>query len=171
MGVVVMTDKKQKDFTTQWIFAYYEDGMAVSKIAHAVKLTEQQVYVRMRQHPETYEDIKKVREKMYRTRIRRIRGLSDTITEGYLDRISDKIIACHSDEELDTLYEQIDINTVQKIGKTSSDRVQVAEGKATSIVGTPDGLPFQVLVTRLPEGKTPDDFTDEELEELPTEER
>ena len=166
-----MTDKKQKDFTTHWIFDLYEDGMAVSLIANEVKLTEQRVYEKMRQHPETYEDIKQVREKMYRTRIRRIRGLSDKITEGYLDRISDKIIACQSDEELDKLYEQIDINTVQKIGKTSSDRVQVAEGKATSIVGTPDGLPFQVLVTRLPEGKTPDDFTDEQLEELPTEER
>ncbi len=167
----VMADKKQKDFTTHWIFDLYEDGMAVSLIAHEVKLTEQRVYEKMRQHPDCYEDIKQVREKMYRTRIRRIRGLSDKITEGYLDRISDKIIACHSDEELDKLYEQIDINIVQKIGKTSSDRVQVAEGKATSIVGTPDGLPFQVLVTRLPEGKTPDDFTDEELEELPTEER
>ena len=98
-----MSDKKQKDFTTHWIFAYYEDGMAVSKIAHEVKLSEQQVYVRMRQHPETYEDIKKVREKMYRTRIRRIRGLSDTITEGYLDRMSDKITQTNSDEELDEL--------------------------------------------------------------------
>ena len=95
----------------------------------------------------------------------RVRGLSDTITEGYLNRISDKIIACHSDEELDKLYEQIDINTVQKIGKTSSDRVQVAEGKATSIIGTDNNLPFKVIVTRLPEGKTPDDFTDEEIEE------
>ena len=160
-----MSDKKQKDFTTHWIFAYYEDGMAVSKIAHEVKLTEQQVYVRMRQHPETYEDIKKIREKMYRTRIRRIRGLSDTITEGYLDRISDKIIACHSDEELDKLYEQIDIHNVQKIGKSYADRVQVAEGKATSIIGTDNNLPFKVIVTRLPEGKTPDDFTDEEIEE------
>ena len=163
--------KKKKDFTTQWIFAQYETGMAVSLIAHEGGLTEQRVYERMRQHPETYEDIKQIREKMYRTRIRRIRGLSDTITEGYLDRISDKIIACHSDEELDKLYEQIDMNTVQRIGKTASDRVQVAEGKATSIVGTPDGLPFQVLVTRLPEGKTPNDFTDSELEDLPVEER
>jgi hypothetical protein len=170
MGVV-MTDKKQQDFTTQWIFDLYESGMAVSLIANEVHLTEQQVYVRMRQHPDTYEDIKQVREKMYRTRIRRIRGLSDTITEGYLDRISDKIIACHSDEELDKLYEQIDINNVQRIGKSYADRVQLAEGKATANIGTPDGLPFQVLVTRLPEGKTPDDFTDEELEQLPTEER
>ena len=164
-----MMDKKQQDFTTQWIFSYYEDGMAVSAIAHEVKLTEQQVYVRMRQHPETYEDIKQVREKMYRTRIRRIRGLSDKITEGYLDRMSDKIIQTNSDEELDKIYEQID--KVQRINKNYSDRVQVIEGKATSIVGTPDGLPFQVLVTRLPEGKTPDDFTNEQLEQLPTEER
>ena len=47
-----MADKKQKDFTTHWIFAYYEDGMAVSKIAHEVKLTEQRVYEKMRRHPE-----------------------------------------------------------------------------------------------------------------------
>ena len=170
MGVV-MSDTKKQDFTTQWIFAQYETGMAVSLIAHEVGLTEQRVYERMRQHPETYEDIKQVREKMYRTRIRRIRGLSDTITEGYLDRISEKIIACHSDEELDKLYEQIDINNLQRIGKNYAERVQLAEGKATANIGTPDGLPFQVLVTRLPEGKTPDDFTDEELEQLPVEER
>ena len=56
--------------------------MAISLIAHKVKLTEQRVYEKMRQNPETYEDIKQVREKMYRTRIRRIRGLSDTPIEG-----------------------------------------------------------------------------------------
>ena len=161
--------EKSQDFTTMWIFSYYEDGMAVSQIAHEVGLTEQRVYERMRRHPETYEDIKQVREKMYRTRIRRIRGLSDKITEGYLDRIADKIVQVTSDEELDEIYKEID--KVQRINKNYADRVQVAEGKATSIVGTPDGLPFQVLVTRLPEGKTPDDFTDEELEQLPAEER
>ncbi|MHC4231595.1 MAG: tyrosine-type recombinase/integrase [Planctomycetota bacterium] len=46
------------DFTTHWIFDLYELGTAVSLIAHKVKLTEQRVYEKMRQHPETYEEVK-----------------------------------------------------------------------------------------------------------------
>ena len=60
------------DFTTHWIFDLYESGMAVSLIAHKVKLTEQRVYEKMRQHPETYEELKQVREELY---CRRVRGL------------------------------------------------------------------------------------------------
>jgi hypothetical protein len=40
------------DFTTHWIFDLYESGIAVSLIAHKVKLTEQPVYEKMRRHPE-----------------------------------------------------------------------------------------------------------------------
>ena len=60
------------DFTTHWIFDLYELGTAVSLIAHKVKLTEQRVYEKMRRNPETYEEVKKVREELYCRRLRRL---------------------------------------------------------------------------------------------------
>jgi hypothetical protein len=52
---------------------------------------------------------------------------------------------------------------VLKIGKLFADRVQLAEGKATANVGNANGLPFKIIVTRLPEGKTPDDLSEQDL--------
>ena len=60
------------DFNTQWIFAQYEAGKAVSEIAAGMKCCESMVYARMR--PKTYEEVKKVREEMYCRRLRRVRG-------------------------------------------------------------------------------------------------
>ena len=63
------------DFNTQWIFAQYEAGKAVSEIAAGMKVRESAVYARMRMRPRTYEEVKKVREEMYCRRLRRVRGL------------------------------------------------------------------------------------------------
>ena len=63
------------DFNTQWIFAQYEAGKAVSEIAAGMKVCESAVYARMRMRPKTYEEVKKVREEMYCRRLRRARGL------------------------------------------------------------------------------------------------
>ena len=49
------------DFNTQWIFAQYEAGKAVSEIAAGMKVCESAVYARMRMRPKTYEEVKKGR--------------------------------------------------------------------------------------------------------------
>jgi hypothetical protein len=74
------------DFNTQWIFAQYEAGKAVSEIAAGMKVCESMVYARMRMRPKTYEEVKKVREEMYCRRLRRVRGLADELALDYLER-------------------------------------------------------------------------------------
>ena len=63
------------DFNTQWIFAQYEAGKAVAEIAAGMKVCESAVYARIRMRPETYEELKQVREELYCPRQRRLRGL------------------------------------------------------------------------------------------------
>ena len=148
-----------KDFPMQWIFAQYELGRPVSEIAAEMKISENRVYAKMRSRPKTYEEIKKAREELYCRRLRRVRGLADSIAMDYLERLYGKIADAETDKEKDELYEKI--GEVLKIGKQFAERVQLAEGKATANIGNANGLPFKIIVTRLPEGKTPDDLTDD----------
>jgi hypothetical protein len=148
-----------KDFPTLWIFAQYEMGRAVSDIAAEIGCSEQRVYAKMRIKPKTYEEIKKAREEMYCRRLRRVRGLADSLALDYLERLHGKIAEAETDEEKDTLYTKID--EVLKIGKQFADRVQLAEGKATANVGNANGLPFKIVVTETYETTTKStDFTD-----------
>jgi hypothetical protein len=148
-----------KDFPTLWIFAQYEMGRAVSEIAAEMGVGEARVYAKMRIKPETYEEIKKAREEMYCRRLRRVRGLADSLALDYLERLHGKIQNAATDEEKDTLYTKID--EVLKIGKQFADRVQLAEGKATANVGNANGLPFKIVVTETYETTTKStDFTD-----------
>ena len=149
------------DFNTQWIFAQYEAGKPVSEIAAGMKVCESAVYARLRMRPKTYEEIKKVREELYCRQLRRARGLADAIALDYLERHYAKRQKAKSDKAIEKIDEQID--KVMKIGKLVADRVQLAEGKATANIGNANGLPFKIIVTRLPEGKTPDDLTDEHV--------
>ena len=73
-----------KDFPMQWIFAQYELGRPVSEIAAEMKISENRVYAKMRSRPKTYEEIKKAREEMYCRRLRRVRGLADSLALDYL---------------------------------------------------------------------------------------
>ena len=134
------------DFNTQWIFAQYEAGKAVSEIAAGMKVCESAVYARMRMRPKTYEEVKKVREEMYCRRLRRVRGLADAIALDYLERQYAKRANAETDAEKEAL--DATIGEVLKIGKQYGDRVQLAEGKATANVGNANGLPFQITVTK-----------------------
>ena len=140
------------DFNTQWIFAQYEAGKAVSEIAAGMKVCESAVYARLRMRPKTYEEVKKVREEMYCRRLRRVRGLADSIAIDYLERLYGKIADAETDEEKDELYEKI--GEVLKIGKQFAERVQLAEGKATANLGNAGGLPFKIVVTETYESST-----------------
>ena len=139
-----------KDFPTLWIFAQYEMGRAVSDIAAEIGCSEQRVYAKMRIKPKTYEEIKKAREELYCRRLRRVRGLADSIAMDYLERLYGKIADAETDTEKDALYEQIE--KVLKIGKQFAERVQLAEGKATANIGNGNGLPFKIVVTETYEG-------------------
>ena len=146
------------DFETQWIFAKYESGKPVSEIAAEMKISMSRVYAKMRVRPKTYEEIKCAREELYCRRLRRVRGMADEVTMGYLERLADKIAEAKTEEEFDALYGQIE--KVLKIGKQYGDRVQLAEGKATANVGTAGGLPFKIVVTKNYEGlRAPADET------------
>ncbi|RKY08943.1 MAG: hypothetical protein DRP56_03375 [Planctomycetota bacterium] len=134
------------DFETQWIFAEYESGRPVSEIAAGMKISVSRVYAKMRVRPKTYEEIKCAREELYCRRLRRVRGMADEVTMGYLERLAEKIAEAKTEEEFDALYGQIE--KVLKIGKQYGDRVQLAEGKATANVGTAGGLPFKIVVTK-----------------------
>jgi hypothetical protein len=152
-------EERIQDFTTLWIFAQYELGRPVSDIAAEIGCSEQRVYAKMRIKPKTYEEIKKAREEMYCRRLRRVRGLADSLALDYLERLHGKIQKADTDEEKDTLYTKID--EVLKIGKQFADRVQLAEGKATANVGNANGLPFKIVVTETYETTTKStDFTD-----------
>ena len=96
------------DFETQWIFAEYESGKPVSEIAAGMKISVSRVYAKMRVKPKTYEEIKCTREEMYCRRLRRVRGMADEVTMGYLERLADKIAEAKTDEEFDALYGQIE---------------------------------------------------------------
>ncbi len=134
------------DFETQWIFAKYESGKPVSEIAAEMKISMSRVYAKMRVRPKTYEEIKCAREELYCRRLRRVRGMADEVTMGYLERLAEKIAEAKTEEEFDALYGQIE--KVLKIGKQYGDRVQLAEGKATANIGNGNGLPFKIVVTK-----------------------
>lgn len=145
------------DFRTQWIFWQYELGRPVSEIAAEMGVSEAQVYAAMRVCPETYEQAKKVREEQSNRRVRRISGMADDIVLSYLEDLQRrKDDPDLSEEERKEVFSEID--RVQRIGKQYAERVLLAEGKATANIGNANGLPFKVIVTRLPEGKTPGDF-------------
>ena len=80
------------DFNTQWIFAQYEAGKAVSEIAAGMKVCESAVYARMRMRPKTYEEVKKVREEMYCRRLRRVRLDEGKATENIGNASGDLLV-------------------------------------------------------------------------------
>ena len=145
-GIIMSQEimEQQCGFMTKWIFVQYELGRSVSDIAAEIGCSEAVVYARMRVRPETYEEVKKVREEMYCRRLRRVRGLADEMVLDYLERLYVKL-AVASDEEKEGLYEKI--GELLKISRQYADRVQLAEGKATANIGNAGGLPFKITVT------------------------
>ena len=129
-------EKPDKEFELDWIYTQYEDGEDVAKIAKILGKSESYVYAQMKQRPKKYEDIKKVLEEKHNRRIRRIRGLADRRIEEFLEEITKQ----QASER---------IETINRISKDSSSRVQLSDGKATENIGV-GGLnrPFNVLITK-----------------------
>ena len=131
-----MTRKEKSNFERMWVFAQYEDGKAVSAIAAEMGRSEGFVYAKMKQKPEKYEDVKKIREEKYNRRICRIRGLSDRHIEEFLEGLDKKQVSER-------------IETINRIAKDYANRVQLAEGKATENIGMAEmNRPFNVLITK-----------------------
>ena len=79
------TEEQNMDYELEWVYARYGNGDAVADIARQLEKSESYVYASMKQLPEKYEDVKKIREEKHDIRIRRIRGLADSITLEYLE--------------------------------------------------------------------------------------
>ena len=95
-----MNRAEKTNFETMWVFAQYEDGKAVSVIAAEMGRSEGFVYAKLKQKPEKYEDVKKIREEKYNRRLCRIRGLGDKLVLQYLEELS-------SDKEKALLVEKM----------------------------------------------------------------
>jgi hypothetical protein len=136
-----------KDFTTLWIFSQYELGRPVSEIAAEMKISESKVYAKMRVKPKTYEEAKKAREEQSDRRVRRISGMADGFVLSYMEGLNKKKDDPDlSDEEKQKVFAEID--RVARIGKQYSERILLAEGKATANAGNAGGLPFRIVVTK-----------------------
>ena len=144
--VAIADEKPDKDFELEWVFTQYEDGEAVAKIAKILGRSESYVYAQMKQRPEKYEDIKKVLEEKHNRRIRRIRGLADRHIEEFL-------------EGLDKQQASEKIETINRISKDTSSRVQLSDGKATENIGL-GGMPFEVTFVKNYEGLPPETAED-----------
>lgn len=154
-----------KDFNQQWIFAEYGLGTPVTEIARRLDRSVSYVYDQMRQKPENYDDVKRLREEQYNLTLRRVRGLADQFTLSYLETLQGRLNNPElSDEQKDTLFEQID--QVAKIARLYSDRISTLEDRAmeASAGAGANRLPFKVIITRLPEGKTPEEVIEQEQE-------
>ena len=87
-------------------------------------------------------------------RIRQISGLADGITQKYVESLSETINDPEAtDEEKAKAFGEMD--KVLRVAKQYSDRVLLAEGKATENLGV-GGMPFNVIITKTYE-QEPDD--------------
>ena len=151
------TETQNKDFELDWIFAQYEDGMSVAAIAKELGKSESYIYAHMKQRPKKYEDVKKIREQIYNRIIRRVRGVADKITLEYVESLSNIITDPDANED-NKAKAFCDMDKVLRIAKQYSDRVLLAEGKATENLGLGGVQPFEVIITKTYEvAEKPDD--------------
>ncbi|MCD6394552.1 MAG: hypothetical protein J7M40_13740 [Planctomycetes bacterium] len=88
--------------------------------------------------------------------IRQISGLADGITQKYVESLSETINDPEASvEEKAKAFGEMD--KVLRVAKQYSDRVLLAEGKATENLGV-GGMPFNVIITKTYEQK-PDDVS------------
>ena len=146
---------ENKNFEIEWVFAQYEDGISVAAIAKELGRSESYVYALMKQRPEKYEDVKKVREQIYNRIIRRVRGVADKITLEYVESLL-KIIDDPQADEDKKQKAFAEMDKVLRIAKQYSDRVLLAEGKNTENIGV-GGMPFNVVITKTYEKETTED--------------
>ena len=134
------------DYDTQWIFAQYEMGKPVSKIASEMKISPARVYAKMQRRPKTYEEAKRVREEMTGHRVRRNCGLADDIAQAYLEYQQwKKDHPGKINEAKEKAF--ADVDRVVRIGKAYSDRMLMMDGKGSGSVNvTANEIPIQVVI-------------------------
>ena len=92
--------------------------------------------------------------------IRQISGLADGITQKYVKSLSETINDPEAtDEEKAKAFGEMD--KVLRVAKQYSDRVLLAEGKATENLGV-GGMPFNVIITKTYETPATEDTEDSE---------
>jgi hypothetical protein len=141
-----MADIELKEFGTQWVFAQYELGRSVAEIAAEMKKSEAFVYAKLRLKPETYEDVKRIREEQFNRRLRRVSGLADKFILDYLEELQKRKDNPNlSAEDRANVFKEID--QVAKIAKQYADRLLLAEGKPTENVSVRnEDIPIQVII-------------------------
>jgi len=91
--------------------------------------------------------------------IRQISGLADGITQKYVESLSETINDPEAtDEEKAKAFGEMD--KVLRVAKQYSDRVLLAEGKATENLGV-GGMPFNVIITKTYENQESEDRSQE----------
>jgi hypothetical protein len=141
-----MSKKELKEFWTQWVFAQYELGRPVAHIAAEMKKSEEFVYAKLRLKPETYEDVKRIREEQVNRRIRRVCGMADKLILDYLEELQKRKDNPNlSAEDRANVFKEID--QVAKIAKQYADRLLLAEGKSTENISVRnEDIPIQVII-------------------------
>jgi hypothetical protein len=141
-----MAEIELKEFWTQWVFAQYEMGRPVAQIAAEMKKSEAFVYAKLRLKPETYEDVKRIREEQVNRRLRRVCGMADKFILDYLEELQKRKDNPNlSAEDRANVYKEID--QVAKIAKQYADRLLLAEGKSTENISVRnEDIPIQVII-------------------------
>jgi len=153
-------DSEKTDFELDWIYAQYEDGLSVAVIAKELGRSESYVYALMKQRPEKYEDVKKVREQIYNRIIRRVRGVADKITLEYVESLL-KIIDDPQADEDKKQKAFAEMDKVLRIAKQYSDRVLLAEGRNTENIGVGGTGITMIVQKNYPDKETAEDACDD----------
>ncbi len=123
-------------FWTEYIYDMYENGKSAGFIAAKIGKSEAYVYTKMRQVPEKYEDVKRIRQENENILVRQVRSLVDMTNKRYMEDIWD-----------DSEMAAANIDKVGKIGKEYDRRLQLLEEKATAHIGGKGALPIKVIFT------------------------
>ena len=144
--------KHNMDVETKWIYGMYEKGKSAGFIAAKIGKSEACIYAKMRQVPEKYEAVKRIRQENENILVRQVRSLADMTNKRYMEEI-------WNDSEMAAA----NIDKVGKIGKEYDRRLQLLEEKATAHIGGKGALPIKVIFTKTYETKEEAD-ADEQAE-------
>jgi hypothetical protein len=127
------------DAETMRIYGMYEEGQSVPFIAAQIGKSEAYVYAKMRQVPEKYEAVKRIRQESNNSRLRRIILLADMNNERFMEDMWD-----------DSEMAAENIDKINRIGKEYARRIQLMEDKATERIGIggKGGLPFKFVINK-----------------------
>ncbi len=129
--------EKNMDLETRRIYGMYADSKSVSFIAAEIGKSEPYVYTKMRQIPEKYEDVKRIRRERKNSRLRRISSLADRNIERFMEDMSD-----------DSETAAANIDKINRIGKEYDRRIQLIEDKETERIDGKDALPFKFVINK-----------------------